>query len=347
MNGICAVRLSAIGDTVNAMVSLAALHRARPDVSITWLTGPASASLFSSVPWLRLVIYDKKTGFAGMRKIWRDLKGERFDAVLNMQSAMRAGLLTLGIKAGAKYGFDSVRAKDLQFLFTNRKVKSPASPHVLDGFLAFMSDFAGTEITTDGSLTLPPDEKAAAEVNELLKGVTAPLLLINPVTSKAEKDWPADRLAECAAYAEGMGFCCAVTGGNDSRTKSAAALIASKLKNPLDLTGKTSLRGLWELVSRAGAVLSPDTGIVHMASALNIPVIGLYAAHNIERVGPYRDRSLSVSVWKELAEAEYGKPAETLPWRTRVKTPRAMERITCDMVKEKIAEAWRRCGLVS
>ena len=98
MTGICAVRLSAIGDTVNAMVSLAALHRARPDVSITWLTGPASASLFSSVPWLRLVIYDKKTGFAGMRKIWRDLKGERFDAVLNMQSAMRAGLLTLGIQ---------------------------------------------------------------------------------------------------------------------------------------------------------------------------------------------------------------------------------------------------------
>ena len=335
MTGICAVRLSAIGDTVNAMVSLAALHRARPDVSITWLTGPASASLFSSVPWLRLVIYDKKTGFAGMRKIWRDLKGERFDAVLNMQSAMRAGLLTLGIKAGAKYGFDSVRAKDLQFLFTNHKVKSPASPHVLDGFLAFMSDFAGTGITTDCSLSLPPDEKAAAEVNALLMGVTAPLLLINPVTSKAEK------------YAEGIGFCCAVTGGNDSRTKSAAALIASKLKNPLDLTGKTSLRGLWELVSRAGAVLSPDTGIVHMASALNIPVIGLYAAHNIERVGPYRDRSLSVSVWKELAEAEYGKPAETLPWRTRVKTPRAMERITCEMVKEKIAEAGRRCGLVS
>ena len=48
-----------------------------------------------------------------------------------------------------------------------------------------------------------------------------------------------------------------------------------------------------------------------------------------------------------LAEAEYGKPAETLPWRTRVKTPRAMERITCEMVKEKIAEAGRRCGLVS
>lgn len=45
-----------------------------------------------------------------------------------------------------------------------------------------------------------------------------------------------------------------------------------------------------------------------MASALNIPVIGLYAAHNIERVGPYRDRSLSVSVWKELAEASTESP---------------------------------------
>lgn len=86
MTGICAVRLSAIGDTVNAMVSLAALHRARPDVSITWLTGPASASLFSSVPWLRLVIYDKKTGFAGMRKIWRDLK----ESALTRSSTCRA-----------------------------------------------------------------------------------------------------------------------------------------------------------------------------------------------------------------------------------------------------------------
>ncbi|MDF5341462.1 glycosyltransferase family 9 protein, partial [Vibrio parahaemolyticus] len=86
------------------------------------------------------------------------------------------------------------------------------------------------------------------------------------------------------------------------------------------------------LIDKVDMVIAPDTGPAHMASAMNTPIIGLYAHHNPVRVGPYRYLQYAVSVYEEVILAETGKTSQQLSWRARAKDEKAMHRITSKQV---------------
>ena len=86
------------------------------------------------------------------------------------------------------------------------------------------------------------------------------------------------------------------------------------------------------LIDKVEMVIAPDTGPAHMASAMQTPIIGLYAHHNPVRVGPYNYLKYAVSVYEETIFAETGKTSQELSWRTRAKDEAAMNRITSDRV---------------
>ncbi len=92
------------------------------------------------------------------------------------------------------------------------------------------------------------------------------------------------------------------------------------------------------LIKEASLVLAPDTGPTHMATLVGTPVLGLYAHHNPDRTGPYLCRDYAVSVYQELVEQETGKPLAELGWRTRLKDPDAMSKIT----RERVIAAFDR-----
>ena len=110
--------------------------------------------------------------------------------------------------------------------------------------------------------------------------------------------------------------------------------------------GKTSLKQLLALIAQAKLVLAPDSGPIHMATLAATPVIGLYAHHDPERVGPYWGREDVVSVYQTLVEAEYQKPLAELPWRTRVKDANAMQHITIPMVLETFDQVCQRYSIL-
>lgn len=93
--------------------------------------------MLESIDNIEVIIFDKKQGWRGYVSVWKQLKGKRFDALLHMQYAIRASIVTLGIKAKHKLGFDKIRSQDGQHWFTNTKVPSPEKTHVLDGLIAF------------------------------------------------------------------------------------------------------------------------------------------------------------------------------------------------------------------
>ena len=106
----------------------------------------------------------------------------------------------------------------------------------------------------------------------------------------------------------------------------------------MDLVGQTNLKQLLALIKEASLVLAPDTGPTHMATLVGTPVLGLYAHHNPDRTGPYLCRDYAVSVYQELVEQETGKPLAELGWRTRLKDPDAMSKIT----RERVIAAFDR-----
>ncbi len=133
------------------------------------------------------------------------------------------------------------------------------------------------------------------------------------------------------------GFEVLLCGGPAPHEQRLAQEIQSLAQSSLhNLVGQTNLKQLLALIEQASLVLAPDTGPLHMATTVGTPALGLYAHHNPERTGPYRDRQFVVSVYLPLVEAQNQKSLDELPWRTRLKDDQAMSTITVEQVKSQL-----------
>src|SRR5687768_83191 len=103
---ICLLRLSALGDVTHVLPLVNTLREAWPGVAITWVIGKGEHRLLQGLPGVRFLEYDKKTGLQGMRALRRELRGQRFDVLLQMQVAARANLLSAFIPAHRRIGYD-------------------------------------------------------------------------------------------------------------------------------------------------------------------------------------------------------------------------------------------------
>ncbi len=329
-NSLCILRLSAIGDVCNTVAAIQAIQRFWPNTSITWITGKLEAKLIEDLPGVQVIVFDKGLGLKAYTQLWRQLKGQRFDALLHMQYALRASVATLGIKAKYKLGFDAKRSQDFQTLFTNVKVPSPSEPHVLDGLLAFGRSLGVTDMTPQWHI--PFSEQDTAWANQQLDTDKRNLIVV-PAASKAYKNWTATGYAQVITHAQKQGFHVILAGSPAQVELDLAQAIESQLDTTvLNLVGKSSLKQMLALLALADLVIAPDTGPAHMANAVNTPVLGLYAHHNPQRTGPYQYRQYVVSAYEEAIKAEYNKPIKQLDWRTRVKDKHAMQRIQPEQV---------------
>lgn len=327
---LCIIRLSAIGDCVHAVAMVQAIQRQWPQTKITWIMGKTEAGLLSDLPEIEVIPFDKAAGITAYISVWSLLRHRRFDALLHMQSALRASLLTLGIKADKTLGFDQQRAGDGQSLFTNVKVPSPQSPHVLDGFMAFAAELGIHDLTPRWNI---PVSGADSEWVKQKIHPKKPTLLIAPSASKVYKNWTSEGYACLADHAAKHGFQVILCGGPSAQEKRFSIEITAKCKyEPENLVGQTSLKRLMALIEQSTLVLAPDTGPAHMATAAGISVIGLYAHHNPARTGPYFCQKYVVSVYEKLIQAQTKKQPSQLPWRQRLKDNNAMANITIEQV---------------
>ena len=329
-NYICLIRLSAIGDCVHAVAMVQAIQRQWPQTRIVWIMGKLEAQLLGDLPGVDVIPFDKKAGFRGYWQVWRQLWHIRFDALLHMQGALRASLLSIGIRAKVTLGFDKQRASDGQSLFTNYKVTSPESPHVLDGFMAFARELGVEDLTPKWFIPTSDidDDWARKQING------KPTLLISPAASKAFKNWTTAGYAALADHAANKGLQVFLCGGPSAAEQVMAKEIINQCQNtPRNLIGKTNLKQLMALIKQSHLVLAPDTGPTHMATAAGVPVLGLYAHHNPQRTGPYYCRQYVVSVYEKLITQQTGRSLSELAWRTRLKDEQAMQQISIEQVK--------------
>ena len=330
---ICILRLSAIGDCINAAAAAGALMRHFPDAKITWIiSAPGAALLTPLLPGVDFVICRHK-GIRGALELRKRLSGERFDVLLMMQYALSASLASLGIRADLRVGFDRERSRELQWLFAGRRIPSGGGRHVVDGFMAFAAACGVPDPVPRWDLTIPAD--VLARGRELLGQGTGRTALLAPCTSRESKNWPLASLLEVASGLLARGLRVFLLGGRSEAERRLEDALRERCPGITSLVGRTSLPECYACVRLADLLISADTAQVHMANAAGTPVIGLYATHDPARVGPYLDRQYCVSVYEELAREEYGRSPEELPWRTRIRIPGAMERITAAMILEK------------
>jgi len=336
ITSLCILRLSAIGDVCHAAAMVNAIQRHRPDIEITWIIGKIEHALLGDMPNINFVVYDKKSGKAGLTKLEKTLGDSQFDMLFVMQVALRANILSRSIKAKTRVGFDWERSKELHWLFTNHRIKKRKHAHVLEGFMGF-AETLGVNTDEAPKWNIPVSDTDKRWVTEQLSTLQKPFVVVSPAASKAERNWLSQRYASIIDYLHSKELQVVLGGGPGPLDKQTSEEITQHTDNvALNLVGKTSLKQMLEVLSRAEFVIAPDTGPAHMATTQNTPVIGLYAHSNPLRTGPYLSLKYCVSVYEKCIEQQKGKPWQDLPWGIRAKGSDLMQHIDEDDVKHKI-----------
>jgi len=335
---VCLLRLSAIGDTCHAVAVLRTLQRAWPQTQFTWIIGKTEARLMSLIEGVEFIIVDKRAGFGARRTLRKALAHRRFDVLLHMQLAFRASLIAREVRATVKLGFDRRRARELQWLFTNRHIAPRSHEHVLDSFFGFPEALGVKNRVVSWDIPLPPD--AMEYANRLIPD-SQPTLVISPCSSHPRRNWRAERYAAVADYAaREHGMRIILCGGPTPPELDMGAAIEAAARTPLiNQIGKDTLPQLLALLDRATLLLAPDSGPAHMATMVRTPVVGLYAATNPARSGPYLSRPWCVNAYAEAARRFRGRPPEQLPWTEKIEEPGVMDLITVEQVIPKLDQA--------
>lgn len=332
---ICILRLSAIGDVVHTISVVRAIQQQWPHAEITWVCGKFEYKLLHLIEGVRFVVFDKKRGFKEYIKLKNALKHEHFDVLLHMQVAARANIASLCIKADMKVGWDKARSRDFHRFFVNKNVKEEKQQHQVQGFLSFARALG---VQADSPTWNLPVTKKAKEFVEKNIQTDKPMLIISACSSHKLRNWMSGRYAEFADYAiTKYQMQVVLSGGpSDIEVEMADDIIRQMKNQPLNLVGKDTLEELLGLLSKASVVLSPDSGPAHIANAMGVPVIGLYACTWSKRSGPYNSLNYCVDKFEMAAKCFLHKSADDLFWGTKIEQPGVMELIEVGEVCQKL-----------
>lgn len=339
---LCLLRLSAVGDISHTLPLVRTIQDYWPETGLTWVIGKLEHSLVGDIPGVEFIIFDKAKRWGAFGDLRRALAGRRFDVLLHMQMSLRASLASLLVNADIRLGFDRTRAKDMQWVFTNERIPFRPRQHVIDSFFGFTEALGLQEQSLRWDIPIPP---AARQFAAGVMPEDEPVFVISPCSSMDYRNWTAEGYAAVADYAaEKYGMRVILTGGPRPIERDYGEAITGRMRNqPLNLIGQTDLKALLAILEGATALLAPDSGPAHLATAVGTPVIGLYAATNPDRARPYLSKRWVVNRYPEAVYAKYGKMPPDLPWGARVREPGTMERISVDdvtrVLDELLAEA--------
>lgn len=329
---ICIVMMSAVGDAVHVLPVINALKRVNPKTHITWVLQPGPATLVRGHRSVdEIIIFDRAKGLMAFADVRSALVKRRFDIVINLQVYFKAGLVTAATRAPIKLGFDRARARDMNWLFTNRKIPFHAVQHVQDQYFEFLSALGVSPEPVEWDLGPWPQEREWQK--KFVASTDRPIASIVVATSKPEKDWMPERWAEVSdALHEEFGMQVVLVGGRSERELAAEHIVMERARHKPRSELGSGLRNLVSILDASALVLSPDTGPLHMIVALNRPVISLLGYTNPKRTGPYRR-------FHDLMIDAYGDPGEDYPISMENRSGR-MKRIETRHVLEKVAR-WR------
>jgi heptosyltransferase I len=336
-SSICIMRLSAIGDVTHVVPLIQAIREHQPNTKITWIIGKLEAKLLNGLDGVEFIVFDKKGGFAAIRQLRQTLKGRKFDVLLHMQVAARANLLSKLVKAPIRIGWDKPRWRDRHQWFINQSVASIPKQHQVEAFLEFAKALnvpVGKPVWN-----LPVSTEDTAWAAQIL-GDGPPILMISPCSSHVLRNWPALRYAQVADYAiEKLAMRVVLTGGpSELEVQTGQDIEAAMSHQAQNLIGKDTITQSVALLKQAAVVLSPDSGPAHIASAVETPVIGLYAATPSERSGPFNSVNLCVDRYTEAARKFRQKEPGELRWGQRIEFPGVMDLIEPKDVIEKLEQ---------
>ncbi|HXN76798.1 MAG TPA: glycosyltransferase family 9 protein, partial [Gemmatimonadaceae bacterium] len=264
-DNICIVMMSAVGDAVHVLPVINALKRANPKTRITWVLQPGPAALVGGHRSVdEIIVFDRSRGLMAFADIASELAKRRFDLVINLQVYFKAGIVTGATHAPIKLGFDRSRARDLNWLFTNKKIPPHPIQHVQDQYFEFLTALGISPEPVEWDLGPWPDEREWQ--GNFVGSIDRPIASIVVGTSKPEKDWVPERWAQVSdALYENFGMQVVLVGARSEREIAAERIVMERAKHKPRSELGSGLRNLVSILDASALVLSPDTGPLHVS----------------------------------------------------------------------------------
>lgn len=294
------VKLSSLGDIVQALPVASALRRQYPALRIAWAVEERFAPLLRDHPAIdRVVAFPRMAwtapGMGWLAAVWRALRGvreEHYDLVLDLQGLFKSSAIAVVSRAPLRLGIAPQREGSA---LVSRAVPIRAGRlHAVDHYLEAAAFLGAGKVPVEFGLRVQPEAAESAARLLLARGVdpSAALIAINPSTSRRWDVWPAARWAAVADGLADAGAVVLVGGGEHARRHGEVA--ERTRRRVVDLTGATTLAELVALLDRCVLHVAPNTGTLHLAAALGRPAVGVYGPTAPWRFAPYGQSDLAV-----------------------------------------------------
>jgi heptosyltransferase-1/heptosyltransferase-2 len=294
---------SAMGDVILTLPALRQLRLQYPDAYIAWVVNKPFIPFLEENPWLDEIIpFDRKA--FGKMKNWgkllgfmKELRQKKFEIVFDFQGLLRSGLISYF--SGASHRVGMTHAREGSTFFYNWKIQIPKDKtHVSDQYTYVVSAFHKLYAGETCCPVPMPDEPVAFKITpETREKVSLklkeagwqgePLVLIHPGARWETKRWYPEAYAKLAeALIEKYGVFLLLIGGKEDIPLSEAIHNHANKVTLKDWTGKTSIQETMALMEKANLVIAHDSGPMHLAGALNIPVAAIFGPSDPHYSGP-------------------------------------------------------------
>ena len=301
---ILVLRYRFIGDTILTIPFLRNLRRAEPDAYIAWVVAPGSSDVVNGVPYIdELIYWDPVTIHAdsqGMHKtvgdklgFIRDLRSRRFDKVYVLKRSFGSALMAFLSGAGKRIGFAT---EGRSFLLTTA-VPYRHDQHEVQNFLDVLRADGISVIDDYLEAWLSSEERQFADRFFMEAGVASdePVIGIHPFAANPPRAWHLDNFIELAERIQEQHGAQIIFFGGPKDLEALPAIRAVMKRPPLEAVGTTSLRQTMALLSRCRLMICNDSGIMHLAASLSVPLVAIFGPQSPLKFGPWGEACRVVS----------------------------------------------------
>lgn len=284
---ILIVKPSSLGDVVHSLPFLNAMKRCFSNAEIHWVIAKGLEGLLEGHPMIdKLIIINKdlwkNLSQAGktlkeIGELFKQLRHEKYDMVVDLQGLLRSGLITWATYAPLRIGFYEAR-EGSRFFYTV-KVKAGGDIHAVERYMN-IAEALGCDAR---EIVFPfPDSRGVGHETEKLVNL-GPYAVLVPGARWKTKIWPAESFGKVASM---LPLRSVIVGGSADKAI-AHEVVSHSGGKAVSVAGETSLKELTELMRSAEVVITNDSGPMHIAAALNVPVVAIFGPTSPARTGPY------------------------------------------------------------
>jgi len=332
---ILIIKLSSIGDVVHTIPFVEVLKGNYPKLRIDWCIDREASSLIEGYPKINRTIVSNRNSwkrslrnFSDWSKIVKDvisfskeLRKEKYDIVIDLQGLLKSGIIGAISKAERKIGLNGSR--EYSWIFLKERVPVRYDQHAIDRYLEVARYLGCSSLSWKWPIYVKKEEKEKVDrIISQINRENLPTVAINPFARWETKLWPLKKFSDLCRRLKEKGYKVLLIGSKNERD------YLSRIENGVNLSGLFSLKELIYLYSKTDAVISLDTGTMHIAVMAGAKVISLFGPTDPKRTGPYGKNSYVIRAEVSCSPC----------FKKRCEKMECMDKIEVDMVINKLEE---------